>query len=150
MLGSSYFLNYCVCLSASLKRTSQLCPPAQQCMLRFSICVCVCVRVCVCEGVCVCVCVHARAHRCSVAQSYLTVCVCARAHTHMLSCSVLSDSLARQAPLSMGFPRQEYCHFLLQGIFLTQRWNLHLLQQQADSLPTAPPFLYSPVLNGQY
>ena len=33
-----------------------------------------------------------------------------------------SDSLQGQAPLSMGFPRQEYwgCHFLLQGIFLTQ------------------------------
>ena len=30
------------------------------------------------------------------------------------------------------------CHFLLQGIFLTQRWNthlLHLLHWQVDSLP---------------
>ena len=35
-----------------------------------------------------------------------------------------------QAPLFMGFPRQEYwsgCHFLLQEIYLTQRSNLHLL-----------------------
>ena len=35
-----------------------------------------------------------------------------------------------QAPVSMGFPRQEYwsgCHFLLQGIFLTQGLNLWLL-----------------------
>ena len=34
------------------------------------------------------------------------------------------------------------CHFLLQGIFLTQGLNsslLHLLHWQADSLPTAPP-----------
>ena len=34
------------------------------------------------------------------------------------------------------------CHFLLQGIFLTQRWNqhlLHLLHWQTDSLPLAPP-----------
>ena len=40
----------------------------------------------------------------------------------------------------MGFSRQEYwsgCHFLLQGIFLTQELNLHLLyllNWQADSL----------------
>ena len=40
-------------------------------------------------------------------------------------------TVAHQAPLSMGFPRQEYwsglCHFLLQVIFLTQGSNLHLL-----------------------
>ena len=38
-------------------------------------------------------------------------------------------TVARQAPLSKGFPRQEYwsgCYFLLQGIFLTQEWNSHL------------------------
>ena len=43
-----------------------------------------------------------------------------------------------QAPLSMGFPRQEYwsgCHFLLQGIFPTQGSNSCLLDWQADSLP---------------
>ena len=37
---------------------------------------------------------------------------------------------APQAPLSMGFPRQESgvgSHFLLQGISLTQRSNSHLL-----------------------
>ena len=28
------------------------------------------------------------------------------------------------------------CYFLLQGIFLTQRWNLCLLHWQADSLPS--------------
>ena len=47
-------------------------------------------------------------------------------------CLVVSHSsaplwtVAHQAPLSMGFPRQEYrsnCHFLLEGIFLTQRLN---------------------------
>ena len=35
-------------------------------------------------------------------------------------------TVAQQAPLSMGFPRQEYsvgCHFLLQGLFLTQGSN---------------------------
>ena len=39
-------------------------------------------------------------------------------------------TVARQAPLSMGFSRQEYwvgCHFLLQGIFPTQELNLGLL-----------------------
>ena len=49
---------------------------------------------------------------------YVNVCVCACMH----ACSVVTDSLqchglAHQAPLSMGFPRQEYwsgCHFLLQ------------------------------------
>ena len=48
---------------------------------------------------------------------------------------------ACQAPLSMGFPRQEYrsgfC-FLLQGIFPAQGSNPHplrLLRWQADSLP---------------
>ena len=45
---------------------------------------------------------------------------------------------AGQAPLSMGFPRQEYwngCHFLVQGIFPTQGLNLGLLPWQGDSLP---------------
>ena len=55
------------------------------------------------------------------------------------SCSVMSDSatpwtMACQAPLSMGFfPSQNTrvgCHFLLQGVFLTQRWNPHLFSLQ--------------------
>ena len=39
-------------------------------------------------------------------------------------------TVTHQAPLSMGFFRQEYwsgCHFLLQGIFLTQGSNQHPL-----------------------
>ena len=43
-----------------------------------------------------------------------------------------------QAPISMGFPRQEYwvgCHFVLRGIFLTQESNPRFLPWQADSLP---------------
>ena len=43
-----------------------------------------------------------------------------------------------QAPLSMGFPRQESrvgCCFLLQGIFPTQGSNPHHQHWQADSLP---------------
>ena len=49
----------------------------------------------------------------------------------------------RQAPLSMGFSRQGVGSYaLLQGIFLTQGLNPHLLcllQRQAGSLPLAPP-----------
>ena len=47
-------------------------------------------------------------------------------------------TLARQAPLSMEFSRQEYWSrlpFLPQGIFLTQGLNPCLLHWQADSLP---------------
>ena len=61
----------------------------------------------------------------------------------MFSGSVLSDSfvaewsIAHQAALSRGFPRQEYwsrLHFLFQGIFLTRGSNLCLLHWQTDSL----------------
>ena len=54
-------------------------------------------------------------------------------------------TVACQAPLSMGFSRQEYwsgCHALLQRIFLTQGLNLdllHLLHWQVGSLPLVPP-----------
>ena len=64
---------------------------------------------------------------------------------------VMSDSatpwtVAHQAPLSMEFSRQKSamgvcCHVLLQGIFLTQRSNphlLYLLPWQVGSLPEAP------------
>ena len=50
-----------------------------------------------------------------------------------------------QAHVSMGFSRQEYWSglpYLLQGIFLSQRSNphlLHLLHWQAGSLPLASP-----------
>ena len=46
--------------------------------------------------------------------------------------------VARQGPLSMGFPRQEYwigLPFPSPGIFLTQGSNLSLLHWQVDSLP---------------
>ena len=48
------------------------------------------------------------------------------------SCRILCSlwTVAGQAPLSMGFSRNEYwvdSNFLLQGIFLTQGSNLHLL-----------------------
>ena len=55
------------------------------------------------------------------------------------SCSLRPHAcVACQAPLSMGFPRQEYwngCQFFLQGIFLSQGSNPSPLHWQADSLP---------------
>ena len=46
-------------------------------------------------------------------------------------------TVACQAPLSLGFSRQEYWNglpFPPQGIFLTQGLNPHLLHRQVDSL----------------
>ena len=50
------------------------------------------------------------------------------------------QTAAHQALLSVGFPRQEYwsCHFLLQGIFLTQGSNPHLLHSGRFFI-TEPP-----------
>ena len=46
---------------------------------------------------------------------------------------------AHQAPLSMGFPRQEYwSHFLFQGIFVTLQLNLGLLHA-GRFFTTEPP-----------
>ena len=63
--------------------------------------------------------------------------------------SVMSDSFVTlwspQAPLSMGSPGKKTgfsCHFLLQGIFPTQGFNLHLLSLlhwQVGSLPLVLP-----------
>ena len=54
-------------------------------------------------------------------------------------------TVARQAPLSMELPGKNTgvrCHFLLQGVFLTQGLKLPLLcplPWQVDSLPQVPP-----------
>ena len=47
-------------------------------------------------------------------------------------------TVARQAPLSMGFQGKNTgvgCHFLCQGFFPTQGSKPHLLQEQMNSLP---------------
>ena len=74
----------------------------------------------------------------------------APSNPNALICSVLPIpfttlwTVALQAPLSMGFLRQEYWGGLpcpLPGMFPTQGSNpclLHLLHQQADSLPLVP------------
>ena len=54
------------------------------------------------------------------------VCVCSQSFLTLLT----TWTVACQAPVSMGFPRQEYWSglpFLLQGIFPTQGANLHFL-----------------------
>ena len=80
----------------------------------------------------------------NVAYSYNGVLhVCAK---WLQSCSTLVTlwTVAHQAPLSMGFSRQEHwsgCHALLQEIFPIQGLNPHylgLLHWQASSLPLAP------------
>ena len=52
--------------------------------------------------------------------------------------------IAPKGPLFMGFPRQEYrsrLHFLLQGIFLTQGWNLCLLHSAFFVVQLSPTWL---------
>ena len=67
----------------------------------------------------------------------LSMCVCMLSHVQLF---VIPCTIARQAPLSMGFSRQEYWSGLLfpsPGIFLSQGLNSHLLlllHWQADSL----------------
>ena len=60
-------------------------------------------------------------------------------------CFVTLWIVASQAPLSMGFSRQntrEGCHFHLQGIVPAEGLNLHLLHWQANSLPLCPWKVY--------
>ena len=87
---------------------------------------------------CVCVCVHPSPD----------IRICIHVHTDHFSCVQLFAILwteACQAPLSMGFSRQEYWSglpCLLQGVFLTQGSNLCLLcllHWQAGSLSLASP-----------
>ena len=64
------------------------------------------------------------------------VCVCAQSLSR-LQLFATPWTVAHQAPLSMGFSRQEYwsgCRFLLQRIFPASGSNPHLLDQQANSL----------------
>ena len=61
-------------------------------------------------------------------------------------------TIAYQVPLSMGFSRQEYwsgCHFLLQGIFLTQGSNWGYLHWQVYSLPLSHQGTLSGTLGGR-
>ena len=70
--------------------------------------------------------------------------LCASHFSLVWLCSTIW-TVSCQAPPSLGFSRQEYWsgfHVLLQGIFPTQGWNLHLLcllHWQVGSLPLVPP-----------
>ena len=62
------------------------------------------------------------------------LCVCAKSLSRVRPC-VTPWTVAHQAPLSIGFSKQEYwsgycsglCHGLLQGVFPIQGSNLHFL-----------------------
>ena len=60
----------------------------------------------------------------------INVCVCVFSPKDMSNSFATPWTVARQAPLLMGFPRQNTrmgCHFLLQGIFSIQGSNPDLL-----------------------
>ena len=77
--------------------------------------------------------------------AHLASCVCMLSRFSCVYLYAMLWTAAHQAPLSMGFSRQEYwvgCHFFLEGIFLTQGSNLLsyvYLHWEAGSLPLAPP-----------
>ena len=81
--------------------------------------------------------------RCSPEVLYFPcACVCASCFSHVWLFATLR-TVVHQAPLSIGFSRQEYwsgLRALLQGIFPTQGSNhLCLLHWQVGSSPLAPP-----------
>ena len=69
----------------------------------------------------------------------LDYCMCLCSVTLVMSGSFATSwTVVHQAPLSMDFPGRNTgvdCHFLLQGIFLTQGSYLCFLHWQVDSLP---------------
>ena len=69
------------------------------------------------------------------------ICCCTVAKSCPTLCNPM-DCVVRQAPLSMGFPRQDSgvgCHFLLPGICLDQGSNPRVLHWQAEFFTTKPP-----------
>ena len=71
--------------------------------------------------------------------------MCALSHFSHVQVFAIPGAVAHQAPLPMGFSRQEYWHglpFPSPGDFLTQESKLSLLcllHWQVDSLSLAPP-----------
>ena len=55
-------------------------------------------------------------------------CVCMLSHFSCVQLLVTQWAIAHQAPLSILFSRQKYCHAFLQGIFRIQGSSLHLFQ----------------------
>ena len=73
-----------------------------------------------------------------------SLCACTLSYSSHVQLFATPWTIALQAPLSMGFSRQQYwmgCHALLQGIFLA-KGGTHiscLLHWQVGSLPLVPP-----------
>ena len=69
--------------------------------------------------------------------------VCSVAQSCLILCGGLSlTQVLVRLLCPCGFPGKNTgagCHFLLQGIFLTQQLNPHLLHWQVGSQPLAPP-----------
>jgi len=65
-------------------------------------CVCVCMCICVCMSVCMCI------YVCVYMCVCVYVCVCTLSRFSLVQLCVTPWAVSRQAPLSMGFPRQEY------------------------------------------
>ena len=72
------------------------------------------------------------------------MCTCLLSHFSYVQLLATLYTVVYQAPLSMVFPGKNTgvgCHAILQGIFPTQGWNLHLislLHWKSGSLPLAP------------
>ena len=83
--------------------------------------------------VCMYVCMHA------CARAHVCVCVCVCVHAQPLSRVRLFGTMAHQAPLSMGFSKQEY----LSGLPLGKPHSLHILMYSAsDFIPISIINLY--------
>ena len=71
-----------------------------------------------------------------------STCVSTLNHFSRVRLFVIPWTIVHQAPLFMGFSREEYWSrlpFPSPGVFLTQGSNLSLLHWQVDSLHTEPP-----------
>ena len=72
------------------------------------------------------------------------VCACVCVLSHVLLFAT-PRTIAHQAPLSLFSPGKGTvvgCHFLLQGIFMTQEWNPHVLHWQFFTPePPGKPFI---------
>ena len=97
----------------------------------------------------VCVCVYTERELIICVCTYIHILICVRVCMLSRFCQVQIFvtlwTIAHQAPLPMGFSRQEYwvgCHAFLHDIFPTQGSNpclLCLLHKQVGSLRLAPP-----------
>ena len=92
------------------------------------------------ENLCCMICDHKEKSFCTWIGSAVVLQLCCRVQLFVVPWAIASRLLC-----PWSFPGKNIgagCHFLLQGIFLAQESNLHLLHLlywQGDSLPLAPP-----------